>query len=214
MEFVTDTFTGTNGTLLENHTGEAGATWTNIASGQSDIQGNQLSHVAAVSIPAEYLASGVPTSAEYDVQAEIVVVDDTKVAAAGVLGRVDPAGTNDYYLVDYSLTTGRWRFFKRVNGAFTSLGTFIETLTEGVPKTVRLEIRNASKKVFIDGVERISSVDDVITGAGRPGSRTDGNQVTDAGSIRIDNFSASDPPVSTASANRFLSLSYSRWGVF
>jgi hypothetical protein len=87
--------------------------------------------------------------------------------------------------------------FKTVAGVNTSLGTFNEALINGDERTIKLQIRDATKKVFIDGVERISSADNAITAAGRAGVRFS-NAL--AGNMEMDNFDASDVAAAAAEA--------------
>jgi hypothetical protein len=55
-----------------------------------------------------------------------------------------------------------------VSGAQATLGTYAGD-SPSTTRAVKLQIRNAAKKVFIDGVERISSADNAITATGNPG---------------------------------------------
>lgn len=48
-DYVVDTFTDTNGTLLESHTGETAASWSRLYSawgGQAEVQGNAIQYLA------------------------------------------------------------------------------------------------------------------------------------------------------------------------
>jgi len=56
------------------------------------------------------------------------------------------------------------KLFKRVGGTFTPLGVYDATLATGT--IIKLEITDATKKVFVDGVERISSTDNALTSVG------------------------------------------------
>lgn len=63
--------------------------------------------------------------------------------------------------------------YKVVAGSYTELGTSsADAPTSG--DTVKLEIKDASKKLFINGVERISSSNNDITAAGKAGLRSYG----------------------------------------
>jgi hypothetical protein len=71
--FVNDTFTGTNATLLESHTGEIGATWTKgfFTSGTASLNAsNQLNLTGTNVVGSNYVASGTPGSADYSVSAD------------------------------------------------------------------------------------------------------------------------------------------------
>src|SRR4051794_6046482 len=68
---VTDTFTGNDGTLLENHVGETGASWISHPAYPARLQlsGGRLWGPEW----GLYLASGIPSTNEYDVSADLTV---------------------------------------------------------------------------------------------------------------------------------------------
>jgi hypothetical protein len=73
---VNDTLTGTNGTSLQSHTGEVGATWTkHPSSGAQDanIQSNRVYLESPGGANVSYYASGALGSAEYGVQADFLL---------------------------------------------------------------------------------------------------------------------------------------------
>lgn len=80
------------------------------------------------------------------------------------------AWAEDCALLEARLVVAAWRLFKRVAGSQTELGTaYSQVLSAGNDYVVKLEIRDATKKVYIDGVERISDSDNPITAAGKVG---------------------------------------------
>jgi hypothetical protein len=191
VSFVSDTFTGVDGTGLASHTGETGATWTAHPSAVNAgviaadrLAPNQNSLTLAY-------ASGTPATAEYDVETDFVYVASGVAGEAGVVGRLD-TGALTYYMAQYYGGTGAWRLFKRVGGSFTSLGTFAQALTVGQTYRLKLEIRDAAKKLCVDGVELVGSADNAIAAAGRAGVVFDTAGSTAAG-YHLDNFAASDP---------------------
>jgi len=113
---------------------------------------------------------------EYDVTAIYRYVSDT--GSVGIGGRCSTSAATYYYA--YFLS-GQWVLVKSDAGSLTTLGTFATTLTAGTSYTVKLEIRNAAKKLYIDGVERISSTDNTITAAGRVAMRSAGAVTTSTG---------------------------------
>jgi hypothetical protein len=184
---VRDTFTGADGTLLSAHAGELGAAWTLHPSytGTLQLAGNRLR--ATSTTATAYYASGVPSGAEYDVTATITRLSGS-VNSIGILGRMDTAA-NTFYMARYSPSA--WQLFKFVNGVSTQLGSAV---SDSFPdtRTVTLEIRDAAKKLFVDGVERISSPDNVITAAGRVGVRDSPSVApTDSTGFHLDNLVAS-----------------------
>jgi hypothetical protein len=173
--FASDTFTGTAGTDLASHAGELGASWTkhgfNSGLGAAALNSNNL-RASSDNGTVIYYTSGTPSGAEYDVEATLAPGTDMANSAwqGGVAGRIDTAA-NTFYLGAYSnnFTGGSNNYFlhKRVAGALTVLGTFNATLSAST--ALKLEIRNAAKKVYVGGTERISSTDNAITSAGKAG---------------------------------------------
>lgn len=122
-QFANDTFTDANGVLLENHTGEIGATW--VEHGNSfgtsiDIQSNRADGNGNDNI---YYASGDPINEGYSVQAD--VIKSGAASDTGVLCRVNTATQNWYSL---TITTTSVRIFKN---ASTNLQTRAVTLADG-----------------------------------------------------------------------------------
>src|SRR3954471_15254020 len=101
---VTDTFTGTNGTLLENHVGETGATWTFHPNYPADLK-LQNGRVWGPEWGL-YFASGIPATNEYDVSADLTVMSN--VGAIGVVGRSLTSGSDSLYMARYNATGARW----------------------------------------------------------------------------------------------------------
>lgn len=172
MAFVDDTFTDAENTLVQNHTGEIGATWTKHSGSGTDAKVTNANRVIASASDqrAIYYASGVPANAEYDVEGSIrAVTNDGIDEDISVAGRMSTTATTFYFAENNPLGTDAWYLYKVVSGTFTSLGSYAQTLTAGNSYTVKLEIRDAAKKVYVDTVERISSTDNAITAAGRAG---------------------------------------------
>lgn len=187
-----DTFTGTASTLLEAHTTDSGHTWTEHPSytgGASAL--TDLKRVRGSSGPTALYLSAVPDSAEYDIEADFFVVT-VLTGTCGIAGRMDTAA-NTFYYVRYNATGTQWELR---TAAGSTLGSAVQTLTGGQTYHVKFQIRDAAKKVFVDGVEVISSTDNSITGAGRPGFFANSAAINTTG-LHLDNFSATDPPAVT-----------------
>jgi hypothetical protein len=80
---------------------------------------------------------------------------------------------------------------KVVAGAETNLGSHALTPVASETHTIKLQIRDAAKKVFVDTVERISSADNAITATGKAGVKWVGAQ-TSTTTIHMDDFSVND----------------------
>lgn len=164
--FVHDSFTDADGTSITSHVGETGATWTehpNSSGGISVITNNRLRGNGSTNM---FYASGVPATAEYDVEADIYFASTT-LSFNNICGRMSTSA-NTYYSV--RLVSGQdWELRRIFNGTGTTLGQYLDSVPAGTTRSVKLEIRDAAKKVYIDGVEQISSSDNNITAAGRVG---------------------------------------------
>lgn len=196
--FVSDTFTDADSTSLESHIGETGATWTRhpsyTAAANSLITGNRVRESDAANT-ATYYASGLPATAEYDVQATLRKLD-SRATFSRIIGRLSTSA-DTCYLANYRHDVEEFRLFRVEAGTFTQIGSFAQSLTIGQDYVVKLEIRDAAKKVYIDGVERISSSDNVVTAAGRAGIALIGD-ATGANGYHWDSFTAVDAAVASA----------------
>ena len=165
--FVRDTMTGSDGTDLTAHTGETGATWAKVAGTTGSIKLTSNRCKGDSGVVSLYYASGDPASAEYDVEADLYKVSNTDYAGVG--GRVSTTEETGYFV--WATPGGEWHLVQMLAGVATDLGSYAQALADGTTYHVTLEIRDATKKVFIDGVERISSTDNTITAAGKPAIR-------------------------------------------
>lgn len=186
---------------MTSHTGETGATWSdnNSAGGSARVVAatDRCRHNSGTS---RHHASGTPAGVEYDVQADLTMVSQT--GSASILGRLTTSGNVDYYQGDYSYATSKYELAKVVNGTRTVLAsTSASTVPAGETHTIRLEIKDATKKLFLDSVETLSSADNVITAAGVAGLVFSGGG-SDSNGIHIDNFSASDSAAAVEDSTR------------
>ncbi len=156
-----DVFTNVNSTLLGNHTSSSGHAWVRHPSsaGNAIISGNTVRDQNG-NEPLYYL-NMVPPTSEYEVQIDV----SGPSYAMGPAARIDTA-VNNAYLVYWS---SGWRLVRNSNGIGTVLGSYVGDSPATAVQTVKLQVTNASKKVFINGIERISSSDNIITGTGMAG---------------------------------------------
>jgi hypothetical protein len=166
---ASDDFTDTTGTELSAHTPTGGGSWTKSIGAGGDlikITGNAAYPNCAVAW-AVYYHSATPASAAYDVSLTNVAAGAG--SAIGPCGRVSTSADTYYFAWP---TTGVITLYKAVAGAFTSLGTYGAS---SAGDTLKLQITDATKKVFVNGTERISSADNSITATGKAGLRAYGN---------------------------------------
>jgi hypothetical protein len=196
--FAADTFTGADGTAIVGggYTASDGGTWSehpNELAGTACLSDANACRTSAAGL-SMYIHSATPGGAEYDV--ELDVICKTAASPADVTG---PAGriltaARTYYFGNHSRAGATWELRKFVGGVNTLLGSSAGALTAGVTYHAKLEIRNAAKKLFVDGVELISSADNVIAGAGQAGFRQSsaGAAMTNSNGYHADSFVATD----------------------
>lgn len=186
--FVNDTFSGeVDGANLTAHTGETGATWSGTAAVLMTAAGDV--HIASASRQL-VVASGAPASAEYDIAVDVIYYS-TAGTFQGVAAR---SGAGNYYFA--SVWNTSIRIFKTVGATDTQLGSYSVSVTADT--SVVFEIRDAAKKMYLAGVERISTADNSITAAGSVGF-TGSGAVTASTGFHFDNFTATDASAGAAS---------------
>ncbi len=147
-----------------------------------------------------YTAQPNPTGVNQDISITNLAGEDQDGSKGwGIFGR--RTDNNNYYVVQImpnGEAASSVKLFKRVSGVLTELGAYDATLANGT--VIKLEIRNAAKKVYVNGVERISSADNALTSAGTWGIVFGGNATyagTDSVHLRdnwhVDNFLAEEP---------------------
>jgi hypothetical protein len=171
--FLHDTFTDADGTLLQNHTGEIGASWTKYPGYANDavITSNRLRGNGAADSEF-YYASGLPPAADYDVEVTFKVVTLLAGDSPTFMARADTGvapGNDTYYYVQYQHDTGNWVLGKAVAGTFSELGTFSQSYSAGDAPVAQLELRGSTLRLFLDGTLRISASDAALGAPGRVG---------------------------------------------
>lgn len=169
----TDTFTVGTDTNLESHTGDTGHTWSEVEGVGNDgivrEATDRLENEQSGGFRFVWKTNITPGSAEYDVEVDVNGNSGGE-RVGGPAGRIAGSGaTLDNYEADWRNSTGQWRIGRNDGGAVTILATYTGDSPDAATRTVMLEIRDATKKVFIDSVERISSTDNTYTAAGEPG---------------------------------------------
>lgn len=198
---VNDTFTDANATVLTSHTGETGATWTKHSSSGTDniqVQGNRICLSTGGGDSQFAYASGSPASAEYDVEADyVVVLDSGSQGRPRLLARVDTSAHTWYEV----LWEGAFVILNEaIAGSVTQLGAYAIAASGGSIHVLG-QFRNATKKVFIGGVERISDSTNNITAAGKAGVGFVGYNDASTG-IHLDNFQVNDTVVAPPASYR------------
>lgn len=154
--FLTDTFTGANGTELKLHTGELGACWNQpnvsasaLATGSAIITSNRLRGNSTGAVC--YLASAVP--ADRDMNFSTVLRCASVAGNSPWIGlRMDVRGTSGYRF-GYDVGSGHWQFQNANAGAWSCDGQidFAQSLSAGVDYTLAVTIDKQGS-----GVDNIS----------------------------------------------------------
>lgn len=190
--FVNDTFTEATTIELSTHTGETGATWTehgNYTGGNANIDATGDRVYTTTASTASYYASGTPAGAEYDIECDLYV-HSNDVGSAGLAARVVTT-ENTMYFVRYNQSGAIWQLYKFEDDTAALLDSSTQTLTVAQTYAIKFEIRDATKKLFVDDVEVLSTTDNAITGAGLVGIRSAGARSATTG-YHLDNFVATD----------------------
>jgi hypothetical protein len=193
--FISDTYTDAAGTDLTAHTGEVGATYEGsglVITADGRVRNANASE-GVVAWP-----SGMPLSNEYDVDLDFFVTGTPgALDYAGVIVRHNAA--SQYYRAMYFVGVNEWRLSRVDAGTETVLGSFPQVLGSGTVH-LRFEVRNDAKRVILDGVERISSTDNLFTDAGVVALQMSHSSVGDTVGVHFDNLVVTDttvPPTPT-----------------
>ena len=172
---VSDTFTELLAdTTLQTHVPDTGTGWTEFSScavGRNfvvffllDDMGANGSSGNCIEI---YTAQPDPSVAEYDVQVTTTVITTFTVNPAGLVARL--TDINNHYTAGSYIASAAAdkKIFKMVAGTRTELASGDNGLTAG--DVFKFEVRDATKKLYQNAVEILSSTDNAITGAGQAG---------------------------------------------
>ena len=196
-----DTFTGTNGTDLPDHTPDTGTGWT-----EEEKTGTQVLEIfsgkceasnAEADDRATYSAQPDPTVVEYDVEFVFYQASGVNDEPSHLFARF--TDTSNYYLATvYSDgQTDDYKLNKTVTGSFTELASLDEAIIIG-GETIKLQVRDATKKVFNGETEKLTSTDNALTSAGKAGISV-GNTLVSTDDIdftqNIDDFKVTEQAV-------------------
>lgn len=187
-----DSFTGTTGTALSSHTGELGATW-NHASGiaPAQIDNNRIHRAGLIGDTVDYVTA-VPPSANYSVEADLLVKSNLAGDDTGVIGRRN--GSNNFYLARWDQAGGDWQLAKYngllVNVLASTTGTTTLTVTETY--RLKLEMIGSTLNLYVNGILTLTTTDSSLTAAGNAGimdgdGALSGSKSSSTG-LQIDNF--------------------------
>jgi lysophospholipase L1-like esterase len=189
-DFLTDTFTDVNGTLLVNHTPEAGGTWENLGiSIRNDVRADlAIQNNMAVNYSNWHRNNAVPPGADVEVTAtfQVPAGSGVNVSSSGTIfmvgarfpsGVVAEAADLNGYVAGWWGQSGwrTWAIGKVEAGVYTWLVKIESTnpdrvfLTEETisQRTVRFECTDAVKRLYVNNVLQCETTDNSITQVGR-----------------------------------------------
>jgi hypothetical protein len=190
--YVSDTFTGTDGTAIASHTPDVGGAWS--GSGVTLLSNQVVSGAFAGSF--SLLNATLTSTADYEVSIDVHFAGTTPSTGAaqgsdvmGAHARDD--GSFDYYEASYDSSLKSWGLWKVLSGTYTRLGSaFAMTYTQTQTHTVKLRVQGTTITMFVDGTSQVSVTDASISAKGKVGFVCFDND----GSLCLqgDNFLAAD----------------------
>lgn len=162
-----ETFTDTAGTDVNVHDANWGPTLGPGPIAQINSSGRAYTTGAAFARTWHQYAI-TPTSAEYDVRGDWYA-PNTNNNQGGLTARGSGtinANTHTFYLG--MMLNGSIELYKNVVSVETLIASYTRSVVVGT-ETLEMRVRNATKKLIVNGVERISSTDNSITAANPAG---------------------------------------------
>ena len=182
--FVVDHFTDTDNVLLQDHTPDTGGAWEALdfyfvdsSSIDAHIKTNRCRSVNWTVDSRTYRNAADPGGNEYDVSVDFIMGQaDSTQAHFSLMARLSPTGVInsavDRYEARYhfhpTASSRVWLMHKVVANLHTELDTAVSDVGTGT-RTLKLEIRDATKKMFSDSVEKLTTFDNAVTQDGRAG---------------------------------------------
>ena len=172
-----DFFTGSSGTLLENHTPDIGTSWVEIIDNGRDIRlgPHPTNNIEVTSngtdVGTLYQANATYTTADYDVSADVLWSGGDSNYTRTLAARIQDA--NNMYTLVYGANI--FQLWKRTSGTWTMLAagsSYPSGNTSASPyigDNVRLRVQGNVISGFINNTEVVSSTDSDHTNAGAAG---------------------------------------------
>jgi hypothetical protein len=154
IQFITDTFTDTAGTLLQNHTGENGTTWVHEPIGSTTMQITPAGRLGTTATPESiYYSTSGPSTADYTISGKLYVPTDyVTTARAGIWSRLSVDTLNQSYsgyLVYYQGGSDVLRLSRFDASNQTSLAQLFISLTPGETYTFTWTLIGSSQTVVL-----------------------------------------------------------------
>ncbi len=189
-----DSFTDTTGTALSSHTGELGASWTHQAGGaNAQINSNTVSRAGILGGYTIDYASATPASADYSVEADLIVRSNLLGDDTGVIGRLNTA-TTAFYMARWDQLTSSWALVRYSSGVANNLATASVPagLTVGESYRLKLQMIGTTLNLYVNGILVTTATNSTLTAAGKAGIMDGANALSLAKGtttgLHIDNF--------------------------
>lgn len=184
-----------------------GANWTEVTN-DFQIKDGRLCNLTASSDTTLLAVVGVhsPNSPDYSIQGDVSIVSGGNEASVGLVGRY--ADTTHFYMARVNVQSTNLELYL-FNGSATLLGSYAMSAVKDTVYTLKLELIGSAIKAYLNGVERISVTNAVLTAAGKAATRC---FINNAGAnfpdlLRLDNFVVTDiPDTSTIKSSNGLLL--------
>lgn len=191
---ATDSFTGTNGTNVQDHTSDSGATYGVQAgfTGNMTIGASNDIYSTSIGNSAEYYVSAVPSTADYSVRMDYVVKTHSSGNYYWITCRQE--SVNDtYYGAVYTPDLPGWSLELIQSGTTTLYNQYTQTVTDGVTYQIELNCYGSSIDLKVDTVLRASFTDSTLTAVGHAGFGSySASGIDNTSGIHFDNFLLSD----------------------
>ena len=186
-----DAFTGAAG-LLTGRAGELGATWQHQAGGSAAVVSNANRVRRNGNAYTIDNTTATPPTADYSVEADLVVQSNLAGDMVGVVGRLNTANTS-FYMARWVQADSTWKLVSYAGGVATTLSsTAAPALVAGDTYRLRLTMAGTALRLSVNGVLTTSATDSTFTAIGKAGIM-DGQVAvtlakTDATGVHLDNF--------------------------
>lgn len=184
---ASDAFGGTTGDTLATYS----ASWTkhgSYASGEAVI--TNTGHVRCSASPIVYYHATTPATPDYSIFVRMYNYGGTS-KFGGPAARIDTAA-NTFYYVEYDDNFTVFRIRKKVAGTISLLASGSASVSVGASAALELRLAGTSLKLFVNGVQDISTTDSSITAAGKAGiylSGTGTDVTASFPSVHLDDWS-------------------------
>jgi hypothetical protein len=194
--FVQDSFTLTGSSVLTARSGETGASWTAhpVSTGAGSLSGSGGVREKTANTGL-YLASGVPSSPDYRVEADFLVrASLTGTVYTGVGCRADQSASTGYF-GRYNLSAQQWQILEMNNGTGTvDAASPSSPLVQSTSYHAELWCDGSVITLKVNGSTVATATDGTITAPGRPAMRfSNSNPGLDNG-VHLDNLAATAIP--------------------